>query len=361
MALFDPGRIGKIDTPNRIVMAPLGRGRNAEPSREAQERAVIYYTQRTTAGLIISEATNISASSVSRPGTAAIHSGGQVIAWRKVTDAVHAAGGRIFQQLFHLGRKADPDRLPGGLLPVAPSAIAAEGELPTATGTKPFPLPRALDTAEIPRLIEDFHLAIANSHAAGFDGIELHAANGFLIDQFLRDGANKRDDIWGGSIENRARFLLEIVNRAIESFGAEGVGVRISPHFTSDGVSDSDPLALFGYVAHELGHRKIAYLHVIESSLLTEDERIAPALRALFKGPFILAADFTRDSAEAAIAEGRADFVAFGRFYIANPDLVERFWLGASLNPPDVSTFANGGDAGYIDYPTLAQQPALAV
>jgi len=360
MALFEPGRIGKIDTPNRIIMAPLGRGRNAEPSREAQERAVIYYTQRASAGLIISEATHISASSVSRPGTAAVHSPVQTSAWRKVTDAVHAAGGRIFQQLFHLGRKADPDRLPGRLLPVAPSAIAAEGELPTSVGTKPFPVPRALDTAEIPALVEDFRLAIANSHAAGFDGIELHAANGFLIDQFLRDGANKRHDTWGGSIQNRARFLLEIVDRAIGIFGAEGVGVRISPHFTSDGMTDSSPLALFSYVAEELNRRNIAYLHVIESALHPEAERISPHLRGLFKGPFILAADFTRDSAEAAIAEGRADFVAFGRLYIANPDLVERFKLGASLNPPDVSTFSNGGDAGYIDYPTLAQQLVLA-
>ncbi len=360
MSLFAPGRIGKLETSNRIIMAPLGRGRNSEPGREPQERAVIYYTQRATAGLIISEATHVSASSVSRPGTAAIHTQGQVAAWRKVTGAVHAANGRIFQQLFHLGRKADPDRLPGRLLPVAPSAIAAKGELPTPTGPKPFPVPRVLETDEISGLVDQFSAAIANSRTAEFDGVELHAANGFLIDQFLRDGANRRKDIYGGSIENRARFLLEIVDRAVTVFGPGGVGVRISPHFLLDGSSDSDPLGLYSYVARQLDKRGIAYLHVIESDATPSAARVAPVLRELFTGAFILAEDFTRDSAEAAIAEGRADFVAFGKFYIANPDLVERFKLRAPLNAPDVATFYNGGDGGYIDYPALQDELALA-
>jgi N-ethylmaleimide reductase len=354
MGIFEAGRIGDLSTPNRIVMAPLGRGRNAEPRREALSRAVLYYAQRASAGLIISEATHVSASSVSRPGTAAVHSDGQVVAWRKVTTEVHAAGGRIFQQLFHLGRKADPDRLPGRATPVAPSPIAATGSLPTLGGTKPFPVPRALALAEIPDLVEQFRHAASNSKAAGFDGIELHAANGFLIEQFLRDDTNHRIDDYGGSVANRSRFLLEVVDAAIAIFGPAGVGVRVSPHFDVDGPGISDPADLFGYVAHALDDRGIAYLHVIEPDATPPERRLAPLLRTTFRGPLILAGEFDRDSARAAIEAGRADFVAFGRLYIANPDLVERFrFTDVPLNPPDESTFNNGGDVGYTDYPAL--------
>lgn len=360
MALFQPGRIGQITTPNRLVMAPLGRARNDVTSRQAQARSVTYYVQRASAGLIVSEATHVSAFTVSRPGTGAIHTEGQVAAWAKVTEGVHAAGGRIFQQLFHLGRKADPDRLPGGALPVAPSAVASLGELSTPNGKKPFPTPRALETDEIPGLVEQFAQAVANARAAGFDGVEIHAANGFLIDQFLRDSANRRTDRYGGSVKNRARFLLEIVDRAIEVFGPQGVGVRISPHATADGLDDSDPATLYAYVAGELQRRGIAYLHLIEPDAVDDAVRLAPQLRQIFTGPFILAGEFDRDGAERAIAEGRADFVAFGRLYISNPDLVERFRRRAPLNTPDVSTFYDGGDVGYIDYPFLDEVEASA-
>jgi N-ethylmaleimide reductase len=361
MGIFETGRLGNLTIPNRIVMAPLGRGRNAEPSREALPRAVVYYSQRASAGLIISEATHVSETSVSRPGTAAVHSNGQVAAWRTVTAGVHTAGGRIFQQLFHLGRKADPDRLPGRAIPVAPSAVAATGTLPTANGPKPFPVPRALDRGEIPGLVEQFRQAAANSKAAGFDGIELHAANGFLIEQFLRDDTNQRTDDYGGSVANRARFLLEVVDAATAIFGPTGVGVRLSPHFNVDGPGASDPADLFSYVARALDERRIAYLHIIEPDSTAPERRIAPLLRAAFSGPLILAGEFTRDSAREAIEAGRADFVAFGRLYIANPDLVERFrFADVPLNPSDEATFHNGDEAGYIDYPALDARLAQA-
>jgi N-ethylmaleimide reductase len=354
MSLFEPGRIGALTLPNRIVMAPLGRARNHPETREPGALSIAYYTQRAGAGLIIAEATHVAPGSVSRAGTGAIHTTGQIAAWRAVTDAVHAAGGRIFQQQFHLGRKADPDRLPGRLDPVAPSAIAAQGTLPTAQGPKPFPVPRPLRLGEIAALRDEFAQAFVNAAAAGFDGIELHAANGFLIEQFLRDDANRRGDAYGGSIANRARFLLQLVDAAITVFGAQGVGVRLSPHFTVDGPGASDFAVLHGYIAAQLGQRGIAYLHVIEPDATPAERKIAARLKDAFNGPFILAGDFTRDSAAAAIAEGRADFVAFGRLYIANPDLVERFRLPEPvLNPPDEATWYSGGAHGYTDYPTL--------
>ena len=355
MALFQPGRIGSLDVPNRIVMAPLGRARNQVETRAPQDRAVTYYRQRASAALIISEATHVSPASVSRPGTGAIHSEEQVVAWRRVTNAVHQAGGRIFQQLFHLGRKADPERLPGGLAPVAPSAVAASGFLPTPDGgQKPFPVPRALELEEITGLIEEFRCAAENAQRAGFDGIEVHAANGFLIEQFLRDDANQRHDAYGGSVETRARVLLEVVDAAISVFGASGVGVRLSPHFTVDGPGASDPHLQFSYIAWALAKRDIAYLHLIEPDATPADRKLGAPIRHAFTGPLILAGGFDRDSASRAIEEGRADFVAFGRLYIANPDLVARFQIADSpLNPPDEARFYVGGDEGYIDYPTV--------
>lgn len=354
MGLFEPGRLGRLTLPNRIVMAPLGRARNDPETREPGDLSVAYYSQRASAGLIIAEATHISAGTVSRPGTGAIHTPGQVAAWRRVTDAVHARGGRIFQQLFHLGRKADPDRLPGGQAPIAPSAIAATGTLPTPTGPKPFPVPRPLRLGEIPTLRDEFALALTNARDAGFDGVELHAANGFLIEQFLRDDANRRGDAYGVTIANRARLLLQLVDAAIDVFGADGVGVRLSPHFTVDGPGASDFAVLYPYVASLLGERAIAYLHVIEPDSTPEERKIATRLKDAFRGPFILAGEFDRDSAERALAEGRADFIAFGRLYIANPDLVERFALPEPvLNPPDEATWYSGGARGYTDYPSL--------
>jgi hypothetical protein len=234
-------------------------------------------------------------------------------------------------------------------LPVAPSAIAALGELSTPSGKKPFPTPRALETDEIRDVVEQFRQAIANALEAGFDGVEIHAANGFLVDQFLRDSANRRTDRYGGSVENRARFLTEIVDQAIAIFGAGGVGVRLSPHAVGDGLDDSNPQALYGHVAHALEARGIAYLHLIEPDAVDRADRLAPPLRTIFTGPLILAGEFDRQSAMRAVAEGRADFVAFGRLYIANPDLAARFRLGAALNPQDVSTFFDGGEIVAVD------------
>jgi N-ethylmaleimide reductase len=311
-----------------------------------------YYVQRASAGLIVSEATHISADSVSRPGTSAIHSDGQVAAWRTVTDAVHAAGGRIFQQLFHLGRKADPERLPRGGLPPAPSAIAARGEFASANGPRPWPVPRELSRGEIDAIVREFADAAANSKRAGFDGVEIHGANGFLVDQFLRDGANQRGDTHGGSVEKRARFVLEVVDAVIAVFGAGRVGVRLSPHAKADGTDDSTPVETFGYAASELDQRGIAYLHLIEPVSATP--ALAPLLRRNFRGPLVLCGGFTNETARRAIAEQRADLIAFGVGYISNPDLVERLRRDAPWNEPDPSTYYSGGDKGYIDYPFLS-------
>lgn len=360
MTLFNPIRVGSLELPNRIVMAPLGRARNEPASREALARSVTYYVQRASAGLIISEATHVSATTVSRLGTGAIHTDGQVAAWQAVTTAVHAAGGRIFQQLFHLGRKADPARTPGHW-PFAPSVVAARGTVPTAEGPKPFPVPRTLTLDDIATVVEEFRKAIVNSRAAGFDGVEIHAANGFLIEQFLRDDANLRDDRYGGTAENRSRFLLEIVDAAIAIFGAGRVGVRVSPHFTVDGDGDSDPKTLFAVVAAALDARGIAYLHLIEPDTVASERRLGPALRTIFKGPIILADGFSRNTAHQAIDAERADLVAFGRLYISNPDLVERFrHPEGPLNAGDESTFHAGGDEGYIDYPSLDHATSIA-
>jgi N-ethylmaleimide reductase len=334
-------------------MAPLGRARANPASREPTASVVRYYVQRATAGLIVTEATHVSADSVSRPGTSAIHSEGQVVAWRAVTDAVHAAGGRIVQQLFHLGRKADPARLPKGGLPPAPSAIAAKGEYSTPDGPRPFPVPRPLEADEIPRLVREFGSAAENSRRAGFDGVEIHGANGFLVDQFLRDGANRRTDRYGGSVENRARFLLDVVDAAASVFGADRVGIRLSPHARADGTDDSTPRETFGYVANALNARHVAYLHLIEPATTEGAERLAPAIREAFRGPLILCGAFDRAAAWHALADDRADLIAFGAGFIANPDLVERLRRDAPWNTPDPSTFYSGGDRGYTDYPFL--------
>jgi N-ethylmaleimide reductase len=353
-ALFEPLQVGALSLPNRVLMAPLGRARAHAETREPLPSVQTYYVQRASAGLIISEATHVSPDSVSRPGTSAIHSDGQAAAWRKVTDAVHGAGGRIVQQLFHLGRKADPARLPRGGLPPAPSAIAARGEFATPSGPRPFPVPRALEPHEIPAIVAEFAQAAANSQRAGFDGVEIHGANGFLIDQFLRDGANRRDDAHGGSVERRARFLLEVVDAVIAVLGAGRVGVRLSPHAKADGSDDSAPAETFGYAAAQLARRGIAYLHLIEPVTIPDREQLAPLLRRNFRGPLALCGGFTRESAQRALAEQRADLIAFGVGYIANPDLVERLRRDAPWNEPDPSTFYSGGDRGYIDYPFLA-------
>jgi N-ethylmaleimide reductase len=367
MALFTPLRIGSLELPNRVVMAPLGRARAHVERREPTDSVVKYYVQRASAGLIVSEATHVAFDSVSRPGTAAIHAEGQVAAWRRVTDAVHAAGGRIFQQLFHLGRKADPARLPYAGLPKAPSAVAARGEFSSPAGPQPFPVPRAVEPEEIPDLVGEFGAAAANARRAGFDGAEIHGANGFLIDQFLRDAANRRIDAHGGPIENRARFLLEVVDAVSAVFGPERVGVRISPHATADGMGDSAPHQTFEHVARQLRRRGVAYLHLIEPVTVPKSDRLGPLVRQAFDGPLILCGGFDRASALAALDETRADLIAFGVGFIANPDLVERLRRGAAWNAPDPGTFYSGGDKGYIDYPFLSERygwgaaPALSL
>ncbi len=358
--LFEPFRLGALTLPNRVVMAPLGRARANAETREPTASVVTYYVQRASAGLIITEATHVSANSVSRPGTSAIHSEGQVAAWSQVTRAVHAAGGRIVQQLFHLGRKADPARLPQGGLPPAPSAIAAKGEFGTPLGPKAFPVPRELATDEIPGLVREFQLAARNSKRAGFDGVEIHGANGFLIDQFLRDGGNQRTDAYGGSIANRARFLLEVVDAVVGELGADRVGVRLSPHATGDGLFDSTPRETYRYAAEQLGARRLAYLHLIEPLSTPPEARFAQLFREAFDGPLVVCGSFDRAAAHTAIAERSADLVAFGVGFIANPDLVERLRRNAPWNPPHPPTFYVGGDQGYIDYPFLAQPSSSA-
>lgn len=360
MTLFQSGSLGDLELANRILMAPLGRARSDKQSREPLPRVSTYYRQRASAGLIVSEATHVSPYSVSRPGGSAIHTEAQAKAWAEVTAAVHEAGGLIFQQLFHLGRKAHPSRLPGNALPVAPSAIAAQGIAETSDGPQPFPIPRALALEEIPAVIEAFRQAARYSKAAGFDGIEVHAANGYLIDQFLRDGANQRQDEYGGSVQNRARLLLEVVDALLEVFGPQRLGVRLSPHFQVDGSHDSDPAALYSYVAEQLQARQLAYLHLIEPDSTDEAQRLAPRLRELFQGALILAGEFNADSAQRALDEGRADFIAFGRLFIANPDLVERFRLQAPLNAPDEASFYVGEEQSYIDYPFWQAERATA-
>jgi N-ethylmaleimide reductase len=352
-SLFEPLRVGTLTLPNRVVMAPLGRARADAINRQPTASVARYYAQRASAGLIISEATHVSPNSVSRPGSPAIHDDAQVAAWWRVTEAVHAAGGRIFQQLFHLGRKQDPELLPGKQLPPAPSALAAKGEFNSAGGPRPFPVPRAVAEQEIPELVAEFRRAARNSKRAGFNGVEVHGANGFLIDQFLRDGANLRNDGYGGSIANRARFLLEVVDAVSDEFGPGRVGVRLSPHSVSDGTSDSTPFETFRYVAEQLRLRNVAYVHLIEPVTTREPKQLAAALHEAFRGPLIVCGGFEQASAEQAVQSGRAQLVAFGSGFIANPDLVERLRRSAPWNTPDPSTFYGGGDRGYVDYPFL--------
>lgn len=347
MSLFSKYRLGNLELTNRIVMAPMTRSR-ALPGNVPGPLTVDYYRQRASAGLIITEATQISPQGVGYVRTPGIHSPEQVSAWRKVTEAVHREGGRIFVQLWHVGRISHPD-FHAGEPPVAPSAIAAEGATYTPSGKKAFVTPRALEREEIPGIVEQYRRAALNAIEAGFDGVEIHGANGYLIDQFLKDGSNRRTDEYGGSVENRARFALEVTRAVTGTVGPERVGFRVSPLGTYNSMSDSDPVATFSYLARELRRLKIAYLHVIEGP----QAEITPVLRELFGGTLIAAQDFEKDSAEQVIASGLADLVAFGTAFIANPDLPGRLKAGAPLNEPDFATFYTGEEKGYTDYPVL--------
>ncbi|QEY64709.1 alkene reductase [Metapseudomonas lalkuanensis] len=346
--LFDPIKIGDLELANRIIMAPLTRCR-ADEGRVPNALMAEYYTQRASAGLIISEATSVTPLGVGYPDTPGIWSDEQVKGWSNITKAVHANGGKIVLQLWHVGRISDPSYL-GGEAPVAPSAIAAKGHVSLLRPLRDFPVPRALETEEIADIVEAYRIGAENAQAAGFDGVEIHAANGYLLDQFLQDGTNKRTDQYGGSVENRARLLLEVTDAAIKVWGAGRVGVHLSPRADSHDMGDSDLAGTFGHVARELGKRGVAFLCAREKE---GEDSLAPQLKEAFGGVFIANERFTRDSANAWLASGKADAVAFGIPFIANPDLPERLRLDAPLNEPRPELFYAKGPVGYIDYPRL--------
>ncbi len=355
-SLFDPINVGDLRLPNRIIMAPLTRSRGTgTDGRVPNDLMVEYYAQRASAGLILSEATAVTPMGVGYANTPGIWSEEQVEGWKKITAAVHAKGGRMFLQLWHVGRISDPMFL-NGELPVAPSAIAPSGHVSLVRPQKPYVTPRALRTDEIPGIIEAYRKGAENAKRAGFDGVEIHGANGYLLDQFLQDGSNKRTDSYGGPIENRARLMLEVADAAISVWGAGRVGVHLAPRSDAQSMSDSNRAETFGYVARELGKKKIAFLCTREH--LGQD-RLSPSLKKAFGGVLIANEGFTKESAEQALASGEADAVAFGRLFIANPDLPERFAKKAPLNTPDSSTFYVPGPKGYTDYPSLAEGAAI--
>jgi N-ethylmaleimide reductase len=321
------------------------------------ELTVRYYEQRSTAALIITEATQIAPEGVGYPNTPGIHSEEQVQGWSRVTKAVHARGGRIFLQLWHVGRISHPSLQPNGQLPVAPSAIAARGSAMTPDGPQPFVVPRALSLEEVGIIVQQFADAARRAQRAGFDGVEIHGANGYLIEQFLLDGSNQRSDAYGGSIENRARFLLDVTRAVIDVVGPAAVGVRLSPRGTFNDMSDSDRLATFGHAVRRLDELGLAYLHLVDpvAPAAVAEGRLAPALRKSFSGPLIINGGFNRDTGAAAIAHGEADLVAYGVKFLANPDLPERLRIGARLNEPIRDTFYGGDGPGYVDYPSLTE------
>ena len=355
-ALQDPLSVGDLRLPNRVIMAPLTRSR-AGAERLPNALMAQYYAQRASAGLIMSEATSVSPMGVGYAGTPGIWSQAQVTGWKGVTQAVHRAAGRIFLQLWHVGRISDPIFLDGAL-PVAPSALAPRGNVSLVQPKKPYVTPRALERSEIPGIVESYRQGAANAQAAAFDGVEVHGANGYLLDQFLQDGSNHRTDDYGGSLENRARLMLEVADAVVSVWGPGRVGMHLAPRADAHDMGDSDRPATFGYVARELGKRRIAYLCARE---YRAEGSLGPALKAAFGGVYIANEQFTKDSAEETLAAGNADAVAFGKLFIANPDLPERFARGAALNPPDPQTFYSGGAHGYTDYPSLGGGAAAAL
>lgn len=354
--LFSPVHMGAIEMANRIVMAPVTRSRYEEDGVPGELHAA-YYAQRATAGLIVAEATNISAQGRGYAATPGIWSEAQVAGWRKVTDAVHAAGGKIVSQLWHVGRFSSVDLQPNGEAPVAPSAIQAEGNTYTANGFVPVSMPRALETDEIPGIIEQYKLAAENAKRAGFDGVEVHSANSYLLDQFLRDSTNQRTDQYGGSIENRARLTLEVTQAIVDIWGHDRVGIRLSPVTPDAGNTppDSNVMALHGYLIQQLNRFDLAYLHFVEGATATS--RDVPegvdmdALSAQFNGPFIGNNNYDLDMAVQRRAQGKIDAVAFGRLFISNPDLVARLRHGAELTIAPRESYYGGGAKGYTDWP----------
>lgn len=359
--LFTPVKLGAYKLPNRIVMAPLTRMRAGE-GNVPRELNATYYAQRTSAGLIISEATQVSQQGYGYPNTPGIHSPEQVEGWKLITHAVHERGGRIFLQLWHVGRISHPSMQPNGELPVAPSAIAPEGMAYTYTGEQPFVTPRALETEEIPGIIDQYCQGAKNALAAGFDGVEIHSANGYLLDQFLHNGSNKRTDQYGGSVENRSRLLMEVTEAVLSVWQADKVGIRLSPSSTFNDMSDSNREALFNYVVSELNQFNLAYLHLVEpriqGNVTVEDDGTGLSVghfRPIYNGTLITAGGYTRETGDEVLQSGDADLVAYGRLFISNPDLPKRFEQNAPLNDYDRSTFYGGNEAGYTDYPFLEE------
>ena len=346
--LFDPVRIGAWNLPNRIIMAPLTRSR-AGAERIPNVLMAEYYAQRASAGLIISEATSVTQMGVGYADTPGVWSPEQVEGWKLVTQAVHKAGGRILLQLWHVGRVSDPIFL-NGALPVAPSAIAPAGQVSSARLSRPFVTPRALELEEIPGIIEAYRKGAENAQLAGFDGVEIHGANGYLLDQFLQDKTNHRTDSYGGPVENRARLMLEVTDAVISVWGPDHVGMHLAPRGDFMDIGDSNPLATFSYVARELGRRRIAFICARES---LGEKRIGPQLKAAFGGNYIANEEFTQATASQVLAAGEADAIAFGVLFLANPDLPERFRQNAPLNEPDQTTFYIPGAKGYTDYSFL--------
>ena len=353
--LFSPTNLGSIALKNRMVMAPLTRNR-AGDSGVPQALNTNYYEQRASAGLIITEATPISAMGHGYPALPGIYTDAQTAGWKKIVDAVHAKGGKIVLQLWHVGRISHPSLLPDNALPVAPSAIKPAGKAFTYNGLVDYVAPRALDLNELPNIVQDYVHATKCSIQAGFDGVEIHAANGYLLDQFLRDGSNKRTDNYGGSLENRARLLMDVTQAVVNVIGADKVGVRLSPSNPFNDMQDSDAQALFDHVTQQLNQFNLAYLHVVEGGIAGGGEAKAfdfEQMRQLFKGAYMANLGYDKARGNAAIASGFADCVAYGVPFIANPDLVERYQTNAPLNEADSETFYGGTEKGYTDYPFL--------
>lgn len=356
-SLFDPISLGTVNAPNRVLMAPLTRARSSPDHVPASALMAEYYCQRASAGLIISEATGISQEGLGWPSAPGIWNNEQVEAWKPITDAVHAAGGRIILQMWHMGRLVHPDFL-SGAQPISASATTAPGKAHTASGKQLYVEARALKLEEIPRLIADYVHAAKNAIAAGFDGVQIHAANGYLIDQFLRDNSNFRDDAYGGKVENRIRLLCEVVQGVVDAIGGDRTSVRLSPNGNSQGCDDTDPIPLFTAAAAALQSIGIAFLELRDvksygSFGTTDVPRISPEIRKVFHGPLVLNQEYTRELADADLASGLADAISFGRPYIANPDLVERLRVGAELTPDNFRTWYMTGSEGYTDYAVM--------
>jgi len=373
-SLFDPLKLGAIQLPNRILMAPLTRSRATPDARVPTDLQREYYAQRAGAGLIFSEATSVTPMGVGYAATPGIWSDEQTEGWKKITKAVHGAGGRMVLQLWHVGRVSDPLFL-NGALPEAPSAVRPKGYVSLVRPQKEFVTPRALELEEIPNIVAAFKRGAENAQRAGFDGVHIHGANGYLLDQFLQDSTNRRDDAYGGPIQNRARLMLEVADACIDVWGADRVGMHLAPRMDSHDMDDSDRLGTFTYVARELGKRGLGWIAAREAQIgpdtqlvdsqgrpreIKNRESIGPAIRKAFGGSFIANEGFTKDSAQRTLSEGTADAVAFGKLFLANPDLVERFAKHAPLNNWDTATFYTGGEKGYVDYPALQSDLAGA-